>query len=48
MFYLCCHALDLIYNRGVTAGEAALHAGCMLATLHCPCGVLHLDDGEFA
>ena len=46
--WLCCHAPDLTYDPCVAAGEAALHAGHTLATLHCHCGVLHLDDEAFA
>ena len=46
--WLCRHASDLMHDHCVAAGEAALHAGRMLAALRCPCGALHLDDGAFA
>ena len=46
--WLCCHAPDLMYDRCIAAGEAALHSGRMLAALRCPCGALHLDDGALA
>ena len=42
------HAPVLAYDHCVATGEAALHAGCTLAALRCPCGALHLDDKAFA
>ena len=46
--WLHLHAPDLTYDCCIAAGEAALHAGRVLAILHCDCEALHLDDRAIA